>query len=247
MKTKKAEESAAMQLLSLVWRETNTATAFSWERLNHAMRAALELAIGAGMKFAEGDFGATLDRWNPGRWLSESDEWCYALAVEVGNRSAIAAYEAYRKRGSIIADDVDTGDRHSGYLHLSGRRQRERLAVGFKFPWYGEQATVTSMPHGDGPLVACSYAPNPGGQYRSKILHRYKITAADIIKDRKRRKLLDRLQDEVSKEYYQAMLLELGNPKNKAELLAVPVERIERAAEKFLSKPERKAVAKENA
>lgn len=46
------QRTPVIALLNLVWEQTNTATAHSWERLNHAMRNALELAIGAGFPFA---------------------------------------------------------------------------------------------------------------------------------------------------------------------------------------------------
>jgi len=236
VKTKKLEESAAMRLLSLVWAKANTSTSHSWERLNHSMRAALELAIGSGMEFAKDDFAAFDREFRTQYWMGDTSEWAYRLAVAVGNRSAIVAYEQRKNRGPFIAYDVKFPYLNdSGFTHGNvGTRSRERLVVGAEFPWKGEQVTVTSMPHGDGPLVACSYAPTPGAQHHRKILHRYKITATDIIEDRKRRNLLDRLQDEVPEAERKALLAELGNPANKTALLGVPMARVERAAKKFL-------------
>jgi len=164
------------------------------------MRDALSLAIGSGMKFNVGDFTEIDDAFHAGRWIGTGDdnsEWCYRLAVLVGNKSAIDAYESYRHRKPFIADDVEPGDRydHGGYLHLSGKRQRERLAIGFIFPWKGERVTVTSMPVGNKPIIACSYR-DTGNHYDRKVLHRYKITAADITAARAERKeraqILDR-------------------------------------------------------
>jgi len=48
---KKARSSSVIELLDLVYASTNDATSHSYERLNHAMRNALKLAIGAGFKF----------------------------------------------------------------------------------------------------------------------------------------------------------------------------------------------------
>lgn len=180
------KHSPAYTLLSHVWEHANEKASFSWERLNHSMRNALGLAIGSGMEFAKGDFAAFYKDFRAGRWISD-DEWVYRLAVIVGNTSAIDVFERYKKRGPVVADNVSLGNgySHGGYLHRDGDRKCERLAIGFSFPWKGETVTVTSMPTGDGPIIACSYKPNPDRQFSNRrILHRYKITVEAIKEER---------------------------------------------------------------
>jgi hypothetical protein len=235
MTKRQPKRSPAYQLMAHVWESTNEEIGHSYERLNHAMHSALTLAIGAGMKFFPGDFSAINEDFRGGYWLGATSEWAYTLAVAVGNKSAIDAYEGYKNRGPFIADNVEPGSNysHEGFLHLSGTRQRARLALGFKFPWRGETVNVTSMPRGDGPVIACSYKGNPS-DYPSKILHRYKITREGIIEERRRMTLIEQLTLDAPEDQRAACLKMLGNPKDKAALEATPLKLVEKAAKAFL-------------
>ena len=93
VRVKKVTKSAAIQLLDLVWSSANKATEHSWERLNHGMRAALSLAIGAGLKFEEGDVAHVLSNYRSGYWIGESSEWIYSDAITVGNELALADWK----------------------------------------------------------------------------------------------------------------------------------------------------------
>jgi hypothetical protein len=176
-------KSLPVQLLDLVWRGANEATSHSWERLNQSMRAALELGVGSGRTFAPDDFTYILNSYRTGRWIGESAEWFYALAIQVSNKSAIDSFERHYRRGPFVADCVRVGGA-GGFTHGGGGpRQRERLAVGFSFPWKGETVTVTSFAEDSSYLTACAYA----GEKR-KPAARFRITPADIKADRAERK-----------------------------------------------------------
>jgi hypothetical protein len=218
--------SAVTEFLDVVWDNANNDIGHSWERLNHAMHSALKLTIGAGFEFLPGDFDHIFSHYSSGRWIGES-EWCYALAIFVGNVSACGSFEVSRKRLAFIADDVTPGERWSngGWLHMVGDRKRGRLAVGFRFPWRGEKVTVTSFAADGQSLTACSYhreqipidppatkgrrvvgapmEPMPknfkDGCYTSKVKKRYVITREAIIANRKDRKRRDELLDVVMK------------------------------------------------
>ena len=127
------------------------------------------------------------------------------MAAIVGNRSAIETYEAWCSRKPIIADDVNTQGRYhyaveGGYTHgATSTRKKERLAIGFTFPWKGEVVEVTSF-NDEGAAICCSRTPtthttcNRCGRVDStsegKILHRYTVTPELIQAERAERKKL---------------------------------------------------------
>ena len=179
--------SPAYQLLHHVWLHSLAATGHSWERLNHSMRGAMQLAINAGLRFDRDDFARMYKEFRGGYWFGETGgEGFYALAVQTGNLSAAQAFESWNGRQPFIADDVDTG---------SGRRKRGRLAVGSRFPWRGFQVTVTSFALDGAHLTACAYT---DGTER-KVSKRFRITVADIRVDRKERKERIQLHDQLMK------------------------------------------------
>lgn len=223
-------KTAARRLLELVWENANDRTNFSWERLNNSMRNALSLAIGSGMDFAKDNWD--LRGFNAGRWIGESLEWCYRLAVIVGNRSAIETYEAYKGRAPIIADDVDLGgDRYGGsdYSHGGGGvRKRERIVVNCSFTYHGETVKVSSFTS-DGAAICCSYHPNT-----RKVLHRYTVTAQDIqayrAERRERNALLDALRQQAESLQDVRDFLCVTKP---GQEFSIPVKRLRAAVEKF--------------
>jgi len=187
-----AKESRAIKLLRLVWDGCNKATGHSWERLNHSLHTALQLAIGSGFQFGLADF-ATIDTefrfeyWG-GRDNGGFAESFYSLACAVDNISACHAFEAWKNRKPIIADAIDYHQRNGNWKHGGGgSRKQGRLCVGCSLEWHGENATVTSMGDGKTEAVACSYKGNLCDSNRP-ILHRYKLTPEAIIADRAERK-----------------------------------------------------------
>jgi hypothetical protein len=192
----KDTRSDVIKLLDIVWAGANEATDHSWERLNHAMRDAVQLCIAAGMKFAETDIDHVRNNYRSGYWIGDSREWIYSLAVADGNGSAVKAFEMSFGREPFIADGV-TPSQHCG-AHMTSERQKERLHVGAYFQWKGEHVKVTSFDDTAKIVIACSYHPGKDG-YRteSKIKKRYKITREDIIEDRAERKERDKLDAEL--------------------------------------------------
>lgn len=155
--------------------------------MNTAMRKALQLAIGAGFEFVKADF-ENLSKFRSGYWIGDSDEWVYSMAIAEGNYSAAVAFEQWKGREPIIADNVDPGERHSSYAHMSGKRAKERLHVGCHFEWHGEKVKVTSFTD-KGDAVACVYHPAEGEYGReSKIKKRYTVTRELVIQERAERK-----------------------------------------------------------
>ncbi len=185
---KKEEKSDVIDLLDLVWKSANDSTGFSWERLNHGMRAALSLAVGSGFEFAEDDMKHIFSNYRSGYWLGDTTEWIYTEAIGVENNSAILSYEKLKNREPIIADGVD-GNSRSQFSHGNNvTRAKCRLFVGARFVWKGIRVTVTSFADDSSYCTACSYKKPPKGEYANKIDKRFKITRADIIAERAERK-----------------------------------------------------------
>lgn len=177
---KKPKPSPAYQLLSLVWKEISHPPVGSRGRLNGSMRAAMYLAIDAGLPFAPDDFANAMKDFRGGYWFSS--ETFYSHAVEYGNLKAAMAFERWKKRPPFIADDLDG-------------HKRGRLVVGSRFPWQGYHVTVTSFSDGGTHLIACAYHKRKAGEYNNKVAKRFPITVAGIHKERatnrERKRLLD--------------------------------------------------------
>jgi hypothetical protein len=232
----KTEVSSAIQLLDLVWGNTNKATSHSWERLNHSMRESLSMAIGAGFLFAEDDIQYVFRHYNSGRWLGDSQEWIYSEAIKAENKSAIASYEKIKNRVGLIADGVTLGN--SRYLHSScSTRQRERLFVGAEFTWRGVKVKVTSFADDQSYVNACSYKPRKEGEYSDKIDKRFKITREDLIAERAERKERDGITASLTQAATAgasaAAILKAIGVKSKSEMRSVPIEKLRKVAEKF--------------
>ena len=247
---KKPTQSPARTLLEHVWEHANSKTNYSWERLNHSMVDALTLAIGSGMAFVVDDWN--LSGFNAGRWVGETMERYYRMAVVTGNRSAIETFEAWRNRKPIIADDANMGGRYvysgeSGYTHGGGgTRQRERLVIHCSFLYQGEVVEVTSFTE-DGAAVCCSYKnsdENRKNGTRLKILHRYAVTPeliqADRAERREKGKLIDALKvaanaDDAPKDIGKQIpdFLKIPQESKESWLLTLPLKKLQAAAKKF--------------
>lgn len=197
----KPAKSAVIELLDLIWSNANDGTAHSWERLNHAMRDALSLAVGAGLTFAEGDVRYILSHYHTGRWIGESDEWVYRDAVAVGNMSAVKSFEEAKGREPFIVERVNLNIHTNGYMHGGGgTRQKERLVVGAAFKWQGVDVRVTSFADDQSHIVACSYkkVKGSGGYSTEKIDKRFKITKSELLEgrsqDRERKVIVERFR-----------------------------------------------------
>jgi len=181
-----------MKLLTLVWENVAEATPHSWDKVNHSMRTALDLAIGSGMRFSKDDFKQIAERFRAGYWFSDDGgEHFYTLAVNVCNVSACQSFEAWKGRKPIIADEVSPESHVArechGYTHgHRGSRQQDRICVGTSFFYAGIRPIVTSF-SGDA-VIACTYKPKPEGSYTSKVEKRFNITAVDIQRDRAEKK-----------------------------------------------------------
>lgn len=182
-KKKVGAVSPVRELLDHVWAQGQAGMrSGSWERLNNAMRQALNLAIGAGFKFEPTDLPVP-GEFRPGYWLGDP-EWIYSMAIREGNYTAVAVYEAWKQREPIIAANVFP-DGHADFAHKSGMRTAERLHVGAEFTWKGEQVTVTSF-RADGAAIACSYKNGLNGTSQRRIKKRYTITREMVIEERRK-------------------------------------------------------------
>lgn len=224
--------SAVIRLLDLVWSQANTATNHSWERLNHAMHAALRMAIGAGFTFALDDLATIAAQYRFGYWCGESPEWIYTAAVVASNRSAIQSYEAWKQRKPFVMDDVRLGHVH---------RKRERLTVGSRFVWQGYEVTVTSFSANGQSLTACSYQPRVEGSYMDVIEKRFRITHADITAERKERHergaLIAQLTAAARADATRAAILAALGVTTRAELDRVPLARLRKVAAQYPALP----------
>ena len=234
-------KSPVINLLDLVYRNANDSTGKSYERLNHAMRAALSLAIGSGFKFGKDDINYIRSNYRSGYWIGDSDEWIYTEAVVVGNTSAFNSYEAAKNRQAFIADDVDCGQRHGYFKHSGGSWQKQRLAVGFTFQWKGLTLTVNSFANDQSYINACSHVDvkSESGYTTKKPDKRFKITRDDIITERAERKerqtLLDKLTATAEKDGNLNEIIKALGVKTKSDYSKLSIDKIRKVVSKFIA------------
>jgi hypothetical protein len=159
---KAKERSQVLQLLDLVWKNSNSSIGHSWTRLNTAMRQALSLAITSGFEFTVGDMLNVFANYRSERWIGSSDEWIYGTAISCRNASAYQSFEFAKDRTPFIAETSDGA--------------RKRLAVGTELWWESELVCVTSFAKDQSYLIACT-TPHPQSKQR-----RHKITHTDLRK-----------------------------------------------------------------
>ena len=129
---------SALRLIKTVW---DNQKCESWDGVNHSMADAVVLAIGAMLKFSPKDFEIITGTMRSGYWSNW--EYWYALAISIGNRSYIEAFEKFNERKPFFANQVlPVASR--GFTHMTGRRARERLAVGSEVEGYGEVTSMTN-------------------------------------------------------------------------------------------------------
>ncbi|MBU0778102.1 hypothetical protein KKF82_07575 [Patescibacteria group bacterium] len=192
------KDSAVIQLLRLVWDNANAATGKSYTRLNQSMWDALRVAIDGGFSFDPDDYNTISEDFRFSRWGGVDKggfaERFYECACVVDNVSACRAFEKWKGRNPVVADDVKY-DHFAVSLSTNrcgGSRKRARLCVDAKFPWDARTVTVTSIASEPTRVVACSYVLTytytTSGFSRSKIDKRYTITPAMIQQERANRK-----------------------------------------------------------
>lgn len=250
MKNKK--DSPAVALLRHTWNSINSGgKGGGWDRINHAMRHTLELAVGAGFEFRAGDWETIANDFRAAYWTGESGfEWAYSLAITVGNSSAWETLEARWGRKPIIADRVTPDDRYRNnpWQHSGGsERQRERLAVGFTVDWKGEKCQVTSF-NEKGAAICCSYQNEERvecekchhiiGGYGRKLLRRYTLTPEVVQHDRADRKERDEIEAKLANaESPSEVIAWLGLDKsasdNRKRFYSLPIAKLRKAVEKF--------------
>jgi len=188
--------SAALLAVSICFVSTGYAQESNTDNAEISASLTEEALIDRGNALLEaGDFAAAMNEFRAGYWFGETGgEALYSLAVQTGNLSAAQDFEAWQGRPPFIADDVDPGCNRS-FAHVTGRRRRGRLAVGFSFPWQGHNVTVTSFSSDGRYLTACAYAKGD----RRKVTRRFKITIAGIRADRRLRKERDDLYKRLRK------------------------------------------------
>lgn len=169
--------SPALTIVKTIWDEMSRK---SWTKLNKSLRDAVSLAIESGIEWSQGDFEYIFENMNGWRWFYSDGgyygEWMYSKACAYSNSSAYKSFEAWRGRKPFVLDG-------------------ERLCVGRKFLWRGEELKVTGFTKNQEQVVACSYkdAQITYGDHvydTQKLKKAHKINHSDIYEwNRERRKL----------------------------------------------------------
>ena len=234
--------SPTIKLLDHVFSSCNKATPHSWERINHAMRHALRLAIGAGFSFDVGDVAKIRSHYSSGYWIGDSDEWIYSEAIIVGNIEAIKSYEAFKVREPFIADDVRPESCSHDFSHGVGQRHRDRLYIGASFEWKGVKVKVTSFADDSSYLTACSYKAVSTCEvgFGDKIDKRFKITRDDIFNERSERKERSKILDQLTKvgraNMNTADIVKALGVKTKTDYARLSLEKISKVVKRFCHK-----------
>jgi len=167
-----------VEFIAIAWKHAG-GDPHSWVDFNRRIRIAAHIAA-EGFPWRKGDIDelVKLGSWRGriDRCLGECGfEGIYTSAVTSHNVSAYTEIERYINRTPIIADNVN-------------KRQRDRLCVGSRFSWNGEEVRVTSFNKHD-KAICCSYSwTEKDGCVESSLKHRYIIGPEDIKKNRKMKK-----------------------------------------------------------
>lgn len=181
-------KSPAFKMIEQVWGHSLKAVQFSWERLNHSMYYAVELAIFSGMKFAEDDFDTIAQKFRMGYWGNSSSY--YTMAVMANNISACRSIEKHINLKPYIVKFGYTiiWSGHMGRSRVD--RNSGRLAGGAEFTWDGRRVHITSMDNDR--VIACSYKrdwkeTSTGTKYfDEKLEKRYRLTREQLIPPKKK-------------------------------------------------------------
>jgi hypothetical protein len=191
MKSKK--DTPVIELLRVVWRNTNTIWGNSYRKTNKAMRSALNIAIESGFRFAENDFKDISESFKFGYWSGTNGaemlaEEYYTFAVEQNNTSACISLEKWKNRKPFLFNDV------TQVKDLNSKKRR--LALGSEFLWDiwdnlkkpKRDCIVRITNIDDKRIIACSYGKDDKNGYRGKIKKRYTITQQDLNAEMAKRK-----------------------------------------------------------
>lgn len=192
------QKSAAYKFLQIVWRSQGEyQNSHSWDRLNHAMKDALHMAILYGFRFGIDDFILICKRpgeggFNFGYWagVDGKDMWgegFYSLACDGQygpNLSAARAFEKWKNRKPFMLDG-------------------KRLFIGSRLKWPDEKnklyipVDVTSFSKDGTYLIACSKwdcIKNTWTEPR-KNTRRLKISHDDLKNEMKRLQELEKTRE----------------------------------------------------
>ena len=176
-------KSPAFKMIEQVWNNSLETVQHSWERLNHSMSYAVELAIFSGMKFDEDDFDKISKQFRMGYWGDSGG--FYIMAVKANNISACRALEKHMNLKPYIVKFGYTLTSYGRMGRSEVRRNSGRLAGRADFIWDGRRVTVTSI-HNDY-IIACSYKrewkETSGGKryFDEKLEKRYRLTREQLI------------------------------------------------------------------
>ena len=178
MKTAKATEkrtdSAAYQIIALVWRNAQQATGHSWQRLESAAKGAMFVAIEAGFKFDLDDFARVYADFSGSHWFGHSEyngdngDAFYRVAVKYRNVSACRSFEAFARRSPFIYDGF-------------------RLACGSSIVLGNERWAVSSFDDEGGRILLCRSEYDEDAK-RSKVVGRKSMTVDEVRALEKARK-----------------------------------------------------------
>lgn len=170
------QKSPAMELLYHLQQKARLGT--SNKRRRWAYQRAIALAIEANISFFPNDFVELRDAQTgayhgcPWWWgVTTLEDW-YKAASQYGNTSAARAIEELLGR--------------KPFLFPTFNRKQQRLAVGVDFTWEGLRVSVTSFDDKTSELIACATETN-AETWRTKVLRRFRISAKDLLEERKRR------------------------------------------------------------
>jgi len=185
----RGDKSPAFLMIEQVWNYSLETTGHSWERLNHSMMYAVELAIFSGMKFDLDDFGKIAGKFRMQYWGS-----CGSFYVTAVKADSVSACRALEKAMGLKPWIVKFGFSLSSYGHM-GRseinRNSGRLAAGARFYWDGHYVRITSMDTDH--IIACSYKNEKreltggGSYYDEKLEKRYRLIRDDLIPPKKKK------------------------------------------------------------
>lgn len=174
------KKSPAYKLLEHVWRTEGYQMGKSWDRVNHAMGSAMNLAIEYGLRFFRDDFKRIHGAFRGCYWFGENaGERFYTLACDGthgANMSACLAYEAWANRKPFLV------------LKDPNQNVKIRVHVGASFIWpdWKNKRTplvhVTSFANDESYFTAVEREQvlRSGRYHSEKVTRRYKIDHAKI-------------------------------------------------------------------
>jgi len=216
------EESPALRLLRLVWRNEGHGWGHSWARLNAVMYDTLTLAIVGGLRFDPDDFIAIFKELGFNWWGGEEGiERYYRLAC---NSRSHGGRDYVKPNMSACQAIEKTLDRKPFLYRERGCAGSQRLAVGLQFRWEDQWFKITSFNTVD-TMVACAYKYEPydeskrfmlGDKYFGVKSFNKKTGALSVVEIKKPRVIVDKriiITRDQLREHNKAVMAELKSQK----------------------------------